>query len=350
MPGAEGHELGATELGPAGCPGAHAPAGPLAAERLVAGLLTLSSSATRASRWASPSAASCRTHSPTARADASFGLAASIASEKASAVGNRSARSRWSARRMTPSSAGDRSGRSLASEGTSAARTWAMVAPASSPWKSRREAQSSQSTAPAAKTSAARSMLFGPAASCSGAMYETLPLSCSPRVTWRRLAALATPKSTRRARPSWPTRMLWGETSRWTIPSGSPRSPRASCAACSPARTPIMIAEATGMGTGSPRLRAARSSAASESPRTYSITMKISPPSATTSSVATTLGWWMRAASCASSRNMSTNSGSRAICGCMRLTATTREKPTGPTRRPKYTVAIPPDAISPWSA
>ena len=34
-----------------------------------------------------------------------------------------------------------------------------------------------------------------------------------------------------------------------------------------------------------------------------------------------------------------------ANCGCSRLIATVREKPTGPTRRPKWTVAIPPAAM-----
>ena len=90
-----------------------------------------------------------------------------------------------------------------------------------------------------------------------------------------------------------------------------------------------------------------RQSAASESPRTNSITMKSSPCSATTSSVGTTFGCCTRAASQASSRNIVTNSGSFAYCGCSFLIATVREKPTGPESRPKCTVAMPPEAISP---
>ena len=61
-----------------------------------------------------------------------------------------------------------------------------------------------------------------PPRACSGAMYASLPLSCPARVVERRAAARATPKSVMRATPSTPTRMFCGETSRWTICSGSP--------------------------------------------------------------------------------------------------------------------------------
>lgn len=80
------------------------------------------------------------------------------------------------------------------------------------------------------------------------------------------------------------------------------------------------------------------------------MTRKSSPSASTTSSVATTLGWWMREASRASSMNIAANLGSAARCGCMRLIATVRAKPTGPSSRPKCTVAIPPTEIGPWSA
>ncbi len=103
----------------------------------------------------------------------------------------------------------------------------------------------------------------------------------------------------------------------------------------------------TAMGGGcAARRAAAAGSCESDSPCTYSMTRKSSPSLATTSSVGTTLGCRMRAARRASSRNMATNSGSSANCGCRRLMATVREKPTGPSSRPKWTVAIPPDAIS----
>ena len=71
---------------------------------------------------------------------------------------------------------------------------------------------------------------------------------------------------------------------------------------------------------------------------------------ATTSSVCTAFGCWMRAASRASSRNMDMKSGSFANCGCRHLMATVRENPTGPRSRPKWTVAMPPAAMTPWSS
>ncbi len=84
----------------------------------------------------------------------------------------------------------------------------------------------------------------------------------------------------------------------------------------------------------------------SDSPCTYSMTRNSSPPSATTSSIGTTLGWMMRDERRASSTNIATKSACLANCGCRRLIATVREKPTGPRKRPRYTVAMPPDASS----
>ena len=56
-------------------------------------------------------------------------------------------------------------------------------------------------------------------------------------------------------------------------------------------------------------------------PWTYSMTRKTSPSSVTTSSVGTTFGCLIRETSRASSRNIATNSGSRAFCGWSRLIA-----------------------------
>ena len=83
----------------------------------------------------------------------------------------------------------------------------------------------------------------------------------------------------------------------------------------------------------------------SVSPWTYSSTKKSSFFWATTSSVGTTFGCRMREASRASSTNMDTKPRSETYCGSIRLIATVREKPIGPSRRPRCTVAIPPDAI-----
>ena len=108
-----------------------------------------------------------------------------------------------------------------------------------------------------------------------------------------------------------------------------------------------MMDAATATGARSPRSAAAAEQAGERVPGTYSITTKSSPPVATTSSVDTTLGCLMPAASRASSRNIATNSGLRsARWGSSRLMATVREKPAAPTSRPRWTTAIPPDAIS----
>ncbi|MEJ7729583.1 MAG: hypothetical protein WKG00_10230 [Polyangiaceae bacterium] len=101
---------------------------------------------------------------------------------------------------------------------------------------------------------------------------------------------MATPKSMIRATPSAPTMTLCGDTSRCTRPSRPPFLSRASWAPCNPASTPQITAAAMPTGTGSCAASAAPSSAESDCPRTYSMTMKTSAPSATMSSVSTTFG------------------------------------------------------------
>jgi hypothetical protein len=165
-------------------------------------------------------------------------------------------------------------------------------------------------------------------------MYASLPLMDPSRVICSLSMALATPKSSRRATPSTPTRMFCGDTSRWTISSALPASFRASCAAWSPWSTPMVMAMAMGNATSSLRLRAALTSEASDWPCTYSITRKSSPASEITSSVCTTFGWTSRDAIRASSMNIAQSSGCFANCGCRRLMATVREKPAGPFSRP----------------
>ncbi|KYF91746.1 hypothetical protein BE20_01940 [Sorangium cellulosum] len=41
-----------------------------------------------------------------------------------------------------------------------------------------------------------------------------------------------------------------------------------------------------------------------------------------------------------------TNSGSAAMCGCIIFRATRRSNPPAPIARPRYTVAMPPDAMA----
>src|SRR5271154_6691256 len=57
----------------------------------------------------------------------------------------------------------------------------------------------------------------------------------------------------------------------------------------------------------------------------------------------------MRVARRASSKNIARKSGSFANCGCIRLIATSFAKPAAPSIRPMWTVAIPPEASSPWT-
>ena len=90
----------------------------------------------------------------------------------------------------------------------------------------RRPAASSQSTIPAANTSARASM--GSPRACSGLMYPALPLraspsSCAGEPAWAapsRSLARAIPKSQTFTSPSNETSRFDGDTSRWTIPSG----------------------------------------------------------------------------------------------------------------------------------
>jgi hypothetical protein len=123
-------------------------------------------------------------------------------------------------------------------------------------------------------------------------------------------AALATPKSKILATPSSPTSTFCGETSRCTMCIGSSCSFLASCVACRPCNIPESTLAAISTGMRSPFFRALRTSLASDSPATYSMTRKTSPSVVATSSVLITLGCWMREARRASSRNISTNSGS----------------------------------------
>ncbi len=81
------------------------------------------------------------------------------------------------------------------------------------------------------------------------ASRSSAPAPCtraSPSPARSRWSACARPPWPRRSRaparsPSTPTSTFCGETSRWTIPSGSPASPRASWAACRPVSTPARM-------------------------------------------------------------------------------------------------------------
>ncbi len=303
----------------------------------------VSTAAMRPASSASRSPATSVIQAPTSTGGAT-GPQPSSASAMARAVGKRPSASRERARITTASWAGEMPRTRVLGGSTEAWRSRAKSGISPRPAKRRAPTSASQSTTPAAYTSARRSSTS--AWSCSGGMYPNLPLMRPSWVTCRRPAALAMPKSSTRATPSLPTRMFCGETSRWTTPSSAPPASRASCAACSPRRAPARMAATMRGGMRSLRRMAARMSADSAAPWTYSITTKSSPPLATTSSVVTTLRWWMRAASRPSSRSMAQISGSLAYWGWRRLMATVRANPASPSILPRWTVAIPPDAIS----
>ena len=81
---------------------------------------------------------------------------------------------------------------------------------------------------PSANTSLRRST--GRARHCSGDMYANLPFSVPSCVRVRWYAHFAMPKSETLTAPSYDTSTFDGETSRWTISSGSPPGPVRSCA------------------------------------------------------------------------------------------------------------------------
>ena len=180
-------------------------------------------------------------------------------------------------------------------------------------------------------------------------MYAILPLSCPSRVVCDAARRLARRRSRGRARRRRRRRGCSAARRRdGRCPSGSPRSFFASCAACRPwsdaghdrrddARRHALAAR-----------RERRIRRASDSPcDVLHDEEELAVASRRRRACGTTFGWRMRAASRASSRNIATNSGSLANCGWSRLIATVREKPTGPSRRPRCTVAMPPAAISP---
>ena len=105
---------------------------------------------------------------------------------------------------------------------TRATRHLWIVSASVFPTKRRSLVSSSQNTIIAAYVSVRR--LTGSPRTCSGAMYAYFPFTALSRVEWSLPAALAMPKSTRRATPSAPTRMFCGETSRCTRPRGPPFS------------------------------------------------------------------------------------------------------------------------------
>src|SRR5438094_2672247 len=84
----------------------------------------------------------------------------------------------------------------------------------------------------------------------------------------------------------------------------------------------------------------------SDCPSRYSIASHARPPSNETSFVCTTFGWFSRAQSRASSRNISRKPLSSASCGFSALSRASLLKPGGPCATARYTQPIPPWASS----
>ena len=138
--------------------------------------------------------------------------AASSASENSAAVANRSRdRDRAPSCRLRQSLV-ERRARRFSAKGSARIKAGSASRPPRRPGRDAGERASPTRQIPMAKMSARRSIFSDRA--CSGAMYAILPLSCPVRVTARREAARAMPKSVIFETPSTLTRMLCGETSR----------------------------------------------------------------------------------------------------------------------------------------
>ena len=164
--------------------------------------------------------------------------------------------------------------------------------------------------------------------SCSGARYESFPLICPSRVVCARPSALATPKSRtvrcRRCRPKCSAVI------RRDAPFEAARRVRFGLVS---GVKPVQHTchDRTGDRCGD---RRTHSLGCAHQARQRFPLYEIHDQKKLTFqrdhvSVETTLGWRMRAARRASSRNIDTNSGSADISGCERLMATVRENPPG---------------------
>ncbi len=151
-----------------------------------------------------------------------------------------------------------------------ASRTRSSTARSFLPAKSRWPVSSSNSTMPAANTSARWSIAVP--LTCSGAMYPNFPFRI-PVAVFSLVVAFAMPKSPILTSPSNDRSTFEGETSRWMMPSGAPSVAVRRWACSSPRRTSITMYKA--MSVGKPirfRPQAARVFRRSR-PSTYSIAM-----------------------------------------------------------------------------
>ena len=160
----------------------------------------------------------------------------------------------------------------------------------------------------------------------------------------RRSAVCAMPKSSTLVTPSSRTMMFCGLTSRCTSPSGCPASSTARCACARPRPASRAMATASGAGSGVLSCHARFIIPDSARPRTNSMTMTGCPCQTPTSSNETTLGWFSRATTRASSRNWLTKAGSAARSGSSVLRMTGRRTPPAPCCTARKTSPMPPTA------
>lgn len=102
---------------------------------------------------------------------------------------------------MMASSSGETSGFTLRGEGMSPMNRCLRMVSSGIPFHGRAPVAASQRSTPTAKMSARRSIGGSPRA-CSGAMYETLPLTTPALVSEAEFFAFAMPKSTTFTAPS----------------------------------------------------------------------------------------------------------------------------------------------------
>ena len=194
--------------------------------------------------------------------------------------------------------------------------TFASVSMASPPENGARPSAAAYRVAPSPHRSAG-----GPASwplMISGAMYDGDPTSSPVPVMVSSPAARAMPKSVSFTRPSVPSRMLPGLTSRWVIP--------AACAASSAPRT-ARPTVATRSGCSGP---SSLITSASDRDGTSSMTTQGRASSSSTSKRVTTLGWPSRAIARASrsvrSQLTARSSGDRLPGSTTSFTATVRRR------------------------
>jgi hypothetical protein len=159
-------------------------------------------------------------------------------------------------------------------------------------------------------------------------MYASLPLVLPASVAAASPSQiLAMPKSSSLTVPSVVTNRFSGETSRWTIPSGTAVCGSRRPWACSRPRAACSTIAAASAGDSRP---VRRTIFRTDTPRRYSIAMYSSPSTSPRSNTSQMLRCESRAAMRASVTNMPRKRGSSISSGRTRLTTTCLQNPAEP--------------------